>query len=102
MQMDADFKIGYELLKKFKEQIESMANAQNETELMELVEEIKEPIRNATYRIKFGNGPLKEELFSNLAIMVREFREFSNPEELKNAARKVVEILDNLEAQVSA
>jgi len=102
MQMDADFKIGYELLKKFREQIEAMANAQNETELIELVEEIKEPVRNAAYRIKFGNGPLKEELFNNLAVMVREFREYSNPEELKNSAKRVVEILDNLEAQVSA
>ncbi|RUM32511.1 MAG: hypothetical protein DSY42_00715 [Aquifex sp.] len=102
MQMDSEFKIGYELLKKFKEQIESLSNAQNEMELLEIIEAVKEPIRNAAYRIKNGNGPLKEELFDALAVIVREIREFNNPEELKEAAKKVVEIINNLEAQVSA
>ncbi|HIQ48900.1 MAG TPA: hypothetical protein EYH58_04620 [Aquifex aeolicus] len=102
MQMDSEFKIGYELLKKFKEQIESLSNAQNEMELLEIIEAVKEPIRNATYRIKNGNGPLKEELFDALAVIVREIREFNNPKELKEAAKKVVEIINNLETQVSA
>ncbi len=102
MQMDSEFKIGYELLKKFKEQIEGLSNAQNEMELLEIIEAVKEPIRNAAYRIKNGNGPLKEELFDALSVIVREIREFNNPEELKEAAKKVVEIINNLEAQVSA
>ncbi len=102
MQMDSDFKIGYELLQKFKEQIETLANAKDEMELLETIEAIKEPIRNATYRIKVGNGPLKEELFSALSVVVKEIREFENPQELKENARKVLELLNNLETQVSA
>ncbi|HIP43257.1 MAG TPA: hypothetical protein EYG91_05070 [Aquifex aeolicus] len=100
--MDSEFKIGYELLKKFKEQIESLSNAQNEMELLEIIEAVKEPIRNAAYRIKNGNGPLKEELFYALAVIVREIREFNNPEELKEASKKIVEIINNLETQASA
>jgi len=97
MQMDADFQLGINLLKRFKGEIENIAEAEDETTLIEAIEIVKEPVRNATYRIKQGNGPMKEELLANLSVMVREFREYQNPEALKESAKKVVQIIESLE-----
>ena len=97
MQMDADFKIGIDLLNKFKEQIETLANSQNKEEVRENLEAIKEIIRNVAYRIKEGNGPLKEDFLSALIPIVRNAREFQSAEEVKENAKKVLELLENLE-----
>ena len=97
MQMDADFKIGIDLLKKFREQIEALANSSNVEELKDNLETIKEIIRNATYRIKQGNGPFKEEFYSALAVIVKNAREFEDAGAVKENAKKVVELLENLE-----
>ncbi|NPA32914.1 MAG: hypothetical protein GXO04_04750 [Aquificae bacterium] len=102
MQMDADFRVGLELLKRFREQIRELSSAKDETQLLEIIEAIKEPLRNATYRIKQGRGPMKEELFGALAVIVREIREFQNPQELKESAKRVLELLEKIEAEVSA
>ncbi|NPB06520.1 MAG: hypothetical protein GXO03_02825 [Aquificae bacterium] len=93
---NADYKLGLELLKRFKEYLERMARA-SEEELKELIETVKEPIRNAAYRIKQGEGPLKEELLEPLSVMVREFREMANLEEVKKAAQKLLEVLKKVE-----
>ena len=97
MQMDADFRIGIELLKRFRDQIQALANSDSVEEVKDNLETIKEIIRNATYRIKQGNGPLKEEFFSSLAVIVRNAREFEDPEAIKENAKKVLELLENLE-----
>jgi len=97
MQMDADFKIGIDLLKRFKEHIEALASSSSSEEVKENLETIKEIIRNAAYRIKQGHGPFKEEFFSALAPIVRNAREFEDPEAVKENAKKVLELLDNLE-----
>ena len=97
MQMDADFKIGIDLLKRFREQIQNLAESSDDSEVKENLEAIKEIIRNATYRIKLGNGPFKEEFYSALAVIVKNAREFEDAGAVKENAKKVVELLENLE-----
>ncbi|NPB07449.1 MAG: hypothetical protein GXN96_00810 [Aquificae bacterium] len=95
--MDADFQLGLNLLKKFREEIKRLAEASDETALIEAIEVVKEPIRNAAYRIKQGSGPMKEELLSALLVLVREFREYQNPDALRKEARRVLELVENFE-----
>ena len=99
MQMDADFKIGIDLLKRFKEQIQNLAESSDDSEVKENLEAIKEIIRNATYRIKLGNGPFKEEFYSALAVIVKNAREFEDAGAVKENAKKVFEKVLEIDPQ---
>jgi len=93
---DADYRLGLELLKRFKDYIEKLSQA-SEEEIKDLALAIREPIRNATYRIRQGTGPLKEELLGALSVMVREFREMADLQALREASKKVLELLKKVE-----
>ncbi len=97
MQMDADFKIGIDLLKRFKEHVKALAESGSTEEVRENLEVIKEIIRNAAYRINQGSGPLKDEFFSALAVIVKNAREFESEEDVKKSAKRILELLENLE-----
>jgi len=94
--MSQEFKIGMDLIKRFRETLEGIAKASSPQEAKPLIESIKHPIFGAMAQIKVGEGPLKEELLRSLAVVVRNFRKLEDFTALKSAIQEVL----NLTVQV--
>ena len=97
MNVSKEFEMGINLIKRFLEQLKEILNISDERELKKIIEAVKHPITAAAYQIKAGEGPLKEELVTNLSIIVREFRTLKNADELKNSISELLRTVNSVD-----
>ena len=97
MTMSQEFQIGINLIKRFREILEQIAQSSSPEEARPLIESIKYPISGAMAQIKTGQGPLKEELLSSLAVVVSNFRELEDFSALKTAIPEVINLVEQAE-----
>lgn len=97
MAMSQEFQLGLNLIKRFGEQLRSVAEAKSEEEAKPFIESIKHPIFGAMAQIKAGEGPLKEEILEPLAVIVSQFRETTDFGALKEAIREVLNLVEQAE-----
>ena len=97
MTMSQEFQIGINLIKRFREVLEQIAKASSPEEARPLIESIKHPIFGAMAQMKAGQGPLKEELLSSLAVVVSNFRELEDFSALKAAIPEVINLVEQAE-----
>lgn len=97
MGMSQEFQIGINLIKRFRETLEQIASSNSPEEAKPLIESIKHPIFGAMAQIKVGDGPLKEEILSSLAVVVSNFRELEDFSALKSAIPEVLNMVEQAE-----
>jgi len=92
-----ELELGVELIKRFRDTLEEIARANSPEEAKPLIEQIKHPIFGAMAQIKVGEGPLKEEMLEPLAVVVSQFREFTDLNALKEAIPQVLNLVEQSE-----
>ena len=94
MVVSQEFRMGVNLIKRFRETLEQIAKAGSEEEARPLIESIKHPIFGAMAQIKTGEGPLREELLDSLAVVVSNFRELTDFLAMKTALTEVLNLVE--------
>ena len=97
MTMSQEFQFGINLIKKVKETLEEIAKTDSKESAKPLIESIKYPVVGAMAQIKVGDGPLKGEILESLAVVVSQFREFTDHSALKDAIPQVLNLIEQAE-----
>lgn len=98
--MTKEFEIGINLLKRVQKELEELSRAEDKLTARKIVNAIINPVTASAYQIKVGSGPYREALLENLFKLVREMRELSDLEVMKDSARKVLELLPQVDQAV--
>lgn len=95
--MTKEFEIGINLLKRVQKELEELSRAEDKLTARRIVNAIINPVTASAYQIKVGNGPYKEEILENLLKLVREMRELSDLEAMRESVRKILELLPQVD-----
>ncbi len=95
--MTKEFEIGINLLKRVQKELEELSQAQDRLTARKIVNSIVNPITASAYQIRVGDGPYKEELLENLLKLVKEMRELSDMNGIRETIKKLLEILKEVE-----
>ncbi len=100
--MSKEFEIGISLIRKVLPELESLLGAQDKLAARRIVNSIFNPITASAYQIRVGSGPRKDELSSLLNLLVSQMRELSDLDTLKASVKKLLEVLKEVEEELSA
>ncbi|ADO45432.1 hypothetical protein Hydth_1039 [Hydrogenobacter thermophilus TK-6] len=100
--MSKEFEIGLSLIRKVMPELEALLNAQDKLSARKMVNALFHPITASAYQIRVGSGPRKDELLKVLTPLVSQMRELSDLEALKESVRKLLEVLKDIEEELSA
>lgn len=95
--MTKEYEIGINLIKTVRKELEELTSVQDRLSARRIVNSIINPITASAYQIRVGDGPGKEELLKVLLDIVREMREISNLDNLKEKVKSLLELVDSLE-----
>ena len=95
--MTKEFEIGINLLKRVQKELEELSQAQDRLTARKIVNSIVNPITASAYQIRVGDGPYKEELLENLLKLVKEMRELSDMNGIRETIKKLLELLKEVE-----
>ncbi|QID33872.1 hypothetical protein [Pampinifervens florentissimum] len=95
--MTKEFEIGINLLKRVQKELEELSQAQDRLTARKIVNSIVNPITASAYQIRVGDGPYKEELLENLLKLVKEMRELSDMNGVRETIKKLLELLKEVE-----
>ncbi|MEJ7555924.1 MAG: hypothetical protein WKI49_01690 [Aquificaceae bacterium] len=95
--MTKEFEIGINLLRRFQGELEELARAQDKLTARRIVNSIIHPITASAYQIRVGEGPYKKELLENLLKLVKEMRELSDMNGIRETIKKLLELLKEVE-----
>ncbi len=95
--MTKEFEIGINLLKKVQKELEELSQAQEKLVARRIVNAIVNPITASAYQIRVGDGPNKEELLENLLRLVKEMRDLSDLNGLRENVHKVLRLVREIE-----
>ncbi len=101
MEMSQEYAFGLSLLKKVEEELKEIINSENFKSATPFIEAVKYPVTAAMAQIKEGRGPNRDDLLKKLSVVVREFREAENFEQLKKALKELLEITAEQKVQTS-
>ncbi|MCX8076302.1 MAG: hypothetical protein N3C57_04640 [Aquificaceae bacterium] len=96
--MTKEYEIGVNLLKKIHGELERLLEVNDKLTVRRIVNTIIHPITASAYQIRVGNGPNKDEFLHVLIDLVREMRDLSNIEDLKETIKKTIALLKEVEA----
>ncbi len=95
--MTKEFEIGINLIKRVQGELEELSQAQDRLTARKIVNSIVNPITASAYQIRVGDGPYKEELLENLLKLVKEMRELSDMNGIRETIKKLLELLKEVE-----
>ncbi len=96
--MTKEFEIGINLLKRVQKELEELSQAQDRLVARKIVNSIVNPVTASAYQIRVGDGPHREELLENLLKLVKEMRELSDMNGIRETIKKLLECLKEVEA----
>lgn len=95
--MTKEFEIGINLLKRVQKELEELSQAQDRLEARRIVNTIVNPVTASAYQIRVGEGPYREELLENLLKLVKDMRELSDMNGMKETIRKLLQLVREVE-----
>ncbi len=95
--MTKEFEIGINLIKRVQGELEELSQTQDRLTARRVVNSIVNPITASAYQIRVGDGPYKEELLENLLKLVKEMRELSDMNGIRETIKKLLELLKEVE-----
>ncbi len=95
--MTKEFEIGINLIKRVQGELEELSQTQDRLTARRVVNSIVNPITASAYQIRVGDGPYKEELLENLLKLVKEMRELSDMNAIRETIKKLLELLKEVE-----
>lgn len=95
--MTKEYEIGLNLLRRVLRELEQLTQVEDKLTARRIVNAIVNPITASAYQIRVGEGPHKEELLEGLIKLVREMRDLSELESLRETARRLLGLLKEVE-----
>lgn len=95
--MTKEFEIGINLLKKVQRELEELSQVQDRLTARRIVNAIVNPVTASAYQIRVGDGPYKEELLENLLKLVKDMRELSDMNGIKETINKLLQLVKEVE-----
>lgn len=97
--MTKEFEIGIGLLKRVQGELEELLRTEDKLSARRLVNAIVNPITAAAYQIRVGEGPMKDELLEVLLKVVKDMRELSDINSLKEDVEKLLSLVAKSEQE---
>ncbi|MDW8032736.1 MAG: hypothetical protein RMH93_04240 [Aquificaceae bacterium] len=96
--MTKEYEIGLNLLRKVNQELEKLLNVEDRLTARRIVNSIINPITASTYQIRVGDGPRREEFLEVLLKLLKEVRDLSDIEAMKESVEKLLQLLKEVEA----
>ncbi len=95
--MTKEFEIGINLLKRVQKELEELSQAQDRLTARRIVNAIVNPVTASAYQIRVGDGPHREDLLENLLKLVKEMRDLTDINGLKETIERVLRLVKEVE-----
>ncbi|MEJ5338187.1 MAG: hypothetical protein ACK42C_09510 [Aquificaceae bacterium] len=95
--MTKEFEIGINLLKRVQKELEELSQAQDRLEARRIVNTIVNPVTASAYQIRVGEGPYREELLESLLKLVKDMRELSDMNGMKETIKRLLQLVREVE-----
>ena len=95
--MTKEYEIGINLIKKVHKELQDLLEVQDKLTARRIINAIINPITAAAYQIGVGNGPNKEEIRQTLLRLVKEMRDLSDINGIKEDVKKLFTLLEDIE-----
>jgi RNAse (barnase) inhibitor barstar len=99
--MSKEFEIGINLIRRVQKELEELLEVEDRLSARKIANAIINPITASAYQIRVGEGPNKEELLNTLIPLVKEMRELSDIDKLKEHVKNLISLLKEVEEAVS-
>ncbi len=99
--MSKEFEIGINLIRRVQKELEELLEVEDRLSARRIVNAIINPITASAYQIRVGEGPNREELLNTLIPLVKEMRELSDIDKLKEHVKNLISLLKEVEEAVS-
>jgi len=99
--MTKEYEIGLNLIKTVRKELEELTSVQDRLSARRIVNAIINPITASAYQIRVGDGPNKEEILKVLLALVKEMRELSDLDNLKEKVKSLIEFVESVEKETA-
>lgn len=95
--MTKEYEIGINLLKKVQKELGELLSVQDKVGARRIVNSIIDPVTASAYQIRVGNGPHKEEFLEELFKLIRQMRDLSDMNTMKESVDRILYLLKEVE-----